>query len=68
MSEKDVEKYFSGISITVLFFGLGLGVILGATITQDISRESSNLLILAGLICALFSYIVLFERRREKVR
>ena len=54
-SEKDILNYIRGISIMILFAGIGLGLLFGTVILQG----ASNVHIFGSLVF-IFSFIVLY--------
>ena len=54
-NEKDVLNYIRGISVMILFAGIGLGLLFGTVILQG----ASNMHIFGSLVF-IFSFIVLY--------
>ena len=54
-SEKDILNYIRGISVMILFAGIGLGLLFGTVILQG----ASNMHIFGSLVF-IFSFIVLY--------
>ena len=54
-SEKDILNYICGISVMILFAGIGLGLLFGTVILQG----ASNMHIFGSLVF-IFSFIVLY--------